>query len=355
MSTTRYLGDLDRRRLIEMSVAAGLASLPVAPARAATGASKIALEEHFNMPEFEQRGLAARPNRSNPMFAEVERRLVDFGDVRLAAMDSGGIELSVLSLTTPGVQGEKDTATAVRLARQANDFLAREVQKRPQRYGGFAAVPMQDPSAAAEELQRAVKELNFRGALINGQTNGQYLDDARFLPFWERVQELDVPVYLHPANLSDSPAMFAGRPELLGPVWSWTADTGAHALRLIFAGLFKRFPRLKVIVGHMGEAVPFLLWRIDNRYEFQVGRPLAPEERPSFFFRRNFVITTAGVCDPHALAATLAVLGADNVMFSVDYPYQDCKQAGDFIESAPLSDAVRATICSGNAKRVLRL
>jgi 2,3-dihydroxybenzoate decarboxylase len=332
--------------------AAGLATVSV---WAATGTPKIALEEHFSLPEFEQRGLVARPTRSDAMFADIERRLVDFDDLRLAAMDSAGIEMSVLSLTTPGIQGEKDRATAVRLARQANEFLAREVQKRPLRYGGFAAVPLQDPEAAADELQRAVKDLKFRGALINGQTDGHYLDDSRFLPFWEMVQELDVPVYLHPEDLSDAPAMFAGRPELAGPVWAWTADTGAHALRLIFSGLFKRFPRLKIILGHMGETLPFLLWRIDNRYELEVGRPLAPDERPSFFFRRNFIITTSGVCDPLPLAEAVAALGDDNVMFSVDYPYQDAKQAGTFIESTSLDNTVRAKVCNGNAKRVLRL
>lgn len=354
MSASRYGRGVGRRQLMKFGASVGVAGLPVS-AQAATATPKIALEEHFSLPEFEQRGLVARPTRSDAMFADIERRLVDLGDLRLAAMDSAGIEMSVLSLTTPGVQGEKDKTTAVRLARLANEFLAREVQKRPQRYGGFAAVPMQDPAAAADELQRAVKDLKFRGALVNGQTNGRYLDDSRFLPFWERVQELDVPVYLHPGNLSDAPMMFAGRSELAGPVWAWTADTGAHALRLIFSGLFKRFPRLKIILGHMGETLPFLLWRIDNRYELEVGRQLAPEERPSFFFRRNFVITTSGVCDPLPLAGALAALGDDNVMFSVDYPYQDSRQAGTFIERASLSDAVRAKVCHGNAKRVLRL
>lgn len=354
MSAWQYVRDYGRRRLMKIGAASALVGLP-ATAGAVAALPKIALEEHFSLPEFEQRGLVARPARLNPMWADIGRRLVDLGDLRLEAMDAAGIDLSVLSLTLPGIQGEKEPATAVRLARQANDFLAREVQKRPQRYGGFAAVPMQDPLAAADELQRAVKELGFRGALINGQTNGQYLDDARFLPFWERVQELDVPVYLHPGTLPDSPAMFAGRPELAGPIWGWAADTGAHALRLIFSGLFKRFPRLKVILGHMGEGLPFLLWRVDNRYELMVGRPLAEEERPSFFFRRNFVITTAGVCDPHALRASLATLGEGNVMFSVDYPYQESKQAGDFIASAPLADAVRAKVCTANAQRVLHL
>ena len=355
MNASQNVRGVGRRHLMKIGTSVGLAGLVAASTRAATPAPKIALEEHFSLPEFEQRGLVAKPTRNDAIFADIERRLVDFGDVRLAAMDSAGIDMSVLSLTTPGVQGEKDKAVAVRLARQANDFLASEIQKRPQRYGGFAAVAMQDPAAAADELQRAVKDLKFGGALINGQTNGHYLDDERFLPFWERVQELDVPVYLHPGELSDHPAMFGGRPQLDGPVWAWTADTGAHALRLIFAGTFKRFPRLKVILGHMGETLPYLLWRIDDRYALQTGRPLAPDERPSFFFRRNFVITTSGVCDPNPLADALAALGDDNVLFSVDYPYQDSKQAGDFIEGAPLSDAVRVKICSGNAKRVLHL
>jgi 2,3-dihydroxybenzoate decarboxylase len=344
-----------RRQLMKFGAAVGLAGLPPMPLRAASVTRKIALEEHFTTPELEQQGLVAKPTSNDAIFSDMERRLKDFGELRLAAMDSAGIDMSVLSVTTPGVQGEKDTAVAIRLARQANDTLAGEVQKRPQRYAGFAAVALQDPTAAADELQRAVKDLKFKGALINGQTNGHYLDDERFVPFWERVQELDVPIYLHPGELSDHPAMFGGRPQLDGPVWAWTADTGAHALRLIFAGTFKRFPRLKVILGHMGETLPYLLWRIDDRYALQTGRPLAPDERPSFFFRRNFVITTSGVCDPNPLADALAALGDDNVLFSVDYPYQDSQQAGDFIEGAPLSDAVRAKICSGNAKRVLHL
>lgn len=344
-----------RRALMRLGASAGLASLAAASARAATTTPRIALEEHFSLLEFEQRGLVARPTRSDVLFAEIERRLADFGDLRLAAMESAGIQMSILSLTTPGVQGVRDKAEAVRLARQANDHLAREIQKRPQRYGGFAAVALQDPAAAADELRRAVKDLGFRGALINGQTDGHYLDDARFLPFWETVEALDVPVYLHPGVLSDSPAMLAGRPELAGPVWAWTADTGAHALRLIFCGLFRRFPRLTVILGHMGETLPFLLWRIDNRHELAVGRPLAPEERPSYFFRRNFVITTSGVCDPIPLAEALAAIGDDNVLFSVDYPYQESSQAGAFIESAPISEPVRLKVCNGNARRVLRL
>jgi 2,3-dihydroxybenzoate decarboxylase len=201
-----------RRHLMKSAAAAGLAGLPALPLRAAPVTRKIALEEHFTTPELEQQGLVAKPTSNDAIFSDMERRLKDFGELRLAAMDLAGIDMSVLSVTTPGVQGAKDTAVAIRLAQQANDTLAREVQKRPQRYAGFAAVALQDPAAAADELQRAVKDLKFKGALINGQTNGHYLDDERFLPFWERVQELDVPIYLHPGELSDHPAMFAGRP-----------------------------------------------------------------------------------------------------------------------------------------------
>ncbi len=346
---------ISRRGFVKIGAAAGLAGLPVTRPKAATLTRKIALEEHFTTPELAKRGLVARPTRGDVLFADIERRLGDFDALRLAAMDEAGIDLSVLSITTPGIQGEKGARAAIRLAQEANDLLAREVRKRPQRYAGFAALPLQDPVAAAVELRRAIKELGFKGALVNGQTDGHYLDDDRYLPFWERVQELDVPVYLHPGELSDLPTMLAGRPELSGPVWAWTADTGAHALRLIFSGIFKRFPRLKIILGHMGETLPYLLWRLDSRYQLQLGEPVDPDARPSTIFRRHFVVTTSGVFDPGPLAEAIGALGEDNVLFSVDYPYEDPRVAADFIDSAPLGDTVRAKICHGNARRILHL
>jgi 2,3-dihydroxybenzoate decarboxylase len=321
---------------------------------AAGSTRKIALEEHFTTPELAKRNVA-RPTRSDSIFADIERRLGDFDQLRLETMDQAGIDLVVLSVTTPGVQAERDAKIAIKLAQGANDFLASEVRKRPKRYAGFAHLPTQDSGAAATELERAVKELGFKGALINGQTNGKYLDDDMYLPFWERVQDLDVPVYLHPGEMADQPAMFAGRPELNGPVWAWTADTAAHALRLVFGGTFKRFPKLKVILGHMGETLPFFLWRFDSRWELALGRKLAPDELPSAIIRRNIAITTSGVCAPAPLADAIAALGEDNVMFSVDYPYEDTPTAATFIEAAPLSDAVRAKVCHRNAERILKL
>ncbi|ABS67298.1 amidohydrolase 2 [Xanthobacter versatilis] len=315
---------------------------------------KIALEEHFTTPDLASRNVA-RPTRSDALFADIERRLVDFDSLRLETMDRAGISLCVLSVTTPGVQAEKDTATAISLARKANDALAEEVRRQPTRYAGFAHLPMQDPTVAADELERCVRQLGFKGALINGQTNGQYLDADRFLPFWERVADLDVPVYLHPGELADAPAMFAGRPELGGAVWAWTAETASHALRLVFGGTFTRFPTLKVILGHMGETLPSLLWRFDSRWQCALGETLPPEQLPSAIIRRHFAITTSGVCDPTALAAAIAALGEDAVMFSVDYPYEDTSAAAAFIEAAPLDPAVRAKVCHANAERILKL
>ena len=314
---------------------------------------KIALEEHFTTPELAK--YVARPTQSDTIFADIEKRLADFDQLRLETMDKAGIDVAVLSVTTPGVQSEPDAKLAVGLARSANDLLAREVQKRPRRYAGFAHVAMQDVGAAADELQRAIKDLGFKGALINGQTGGHYLDEDRYLPFWERVQELDVPVYLHPGGLVDHPAMFANRPELNGPTWAWTVETATHALRLVFGGTFKRFPKLKVILGHMGETLPFLLWRFDSRAQLQVGKEIAPGSRPSDIIKRNIVITTAGVCAPGPLVEAIGALGEDSVMFSVDYPYEDTQVAADFIDSAPISEALRAKVCHGNAERLLRL
>ena len=347
-------GGLGRRDLMKAGAGIAMSQAFGAKVMAAGPTRKIALEEHFSTPELAKRDIA-RPTRSDTLFADIERRLADFGTLRLETMDKAGIDLAVLSVTTPGVQGEKDTATAVTLARQANDILAKEIQKRPTRYAGFAHLPMQDAAAASDELERCVKQLGFKGALINGQTNGVYLDADMYLPFWERVSDLDVPVYLHPGAMADHPAMFAGRPELDGAVWAWTADTASHALRLLFGGIFKRHPKVRIILGHMGETLPYLLWRLDSRWQCALGEELAPEALPSAIFKRHFSITTSGVCDPAALADAIAALGEDAVMFSVDYPYEDTQVAARFIDAAPVSEAVRAKVCHGNAARLLKL
>src|SRR5205085_12236360 len=226
--------------------------------------------------------------------------------------------------------------------------LAEIVRDRPDRYAGFATVPLQDAAAGADELERAVRHLGLRGAMIVGQTDGRYLDDERCFPLWERAEALRVPVYLH---ASDGPApvpSYAGRPELLGATWSWTAETATHALRVVLGGVFDRFPGAELVLGQMGEALPSLLWRIDQRVR-ATGATAVPSET----FRRNVRVTTAGVCAEAPLLCALAELGAERVMFSVDHPFEDGVEAARWIERAPLDRATRDAVESGNARRLL--
>jgi len=202
---------------------------------------KIALEEHFITPALEPYLLPSIPAVSDKSRAHLLSLLSDFGEQRLSAMDAASVDIAVLSVSGPGVQTEWDAAVAVKLARQANDDLAKEVQRRPNRYRGFAHLAMQDAGSAADELERCVKELGFAGAMVNGHTNGVYLDDPRYDPFWERMQALDAPLYLHPTDSYVLPYVLQGCPELLKPTWEWTIETSAHFLRLVFAGVFDAF------------------------------------------------------------------------------------------------------------------
>jgi 2,3-dihydroxybenzoate decarboxylase len=315
---------------------------------------KIALEEHFIFPEFMSYLEMALPNVSAEGRTRIISALSDFGEQRLAAMDAAGVELSVLSISGPGVQGETDTAVATRVAAKGNDMLAEQIAKHPDRYAGFAHLAMQDPKGAAEELERCVKQLGFVGAMVNGHTNGVYLDDVRYDPFWERMQDLDVPLYLHPGDSFRLPYVLEGAPELLKPTWEWTVETSSHFLRLVFSGVFDRFPKLKVILGHMGEALPFYLWRLDSRAELIVGkRPL--KMAPSKYLKRNLYITTSGVCDDAPMIASIGTLGLEHVMFSVDYPYEDSATAGKFLDNAAVDEATRQKVARLNAISLLKL
>lgn len=316
---------------------------------------KIALEEHFTTPDMAEYLHAPGSSMDSTSFRQFQARLAEFDNRRLEAMDEAGIALAVLSVTSPGVQAEPDRDTAVRRARAANDLLAGVIRRHPTRYAGFAHLPLQDPRAAADELARCVQDLHFMGAMVNGHTNGQYLDERCFDPFWERVQQLKVPVYIHPRDHYDAPHMYQDHPELLGATWSWTVETATHALRLVFGGTFDRFPGMTVILGHMGETLPYLLWRLDSRSRVQSRRDTPRQRLPSEIIRKNIVVTTTGVCADPALLCAVSAIGEDRVMFSVDYPYEDCTVASDFIESAPLTEQVRGKICYGNAERILHL
>ncbi|MGA8534682.1 MAG: amidohydrolase family protein [Candidatus Tumulicola sp.] len=318
---------------------------------------KIALEEAYAAPGLEkylERTLEL-VTREAPR-RELTSMLEDLGERRIAAMDDAGIDVFVLSHTSPGVQAETDAGTAVKLARSANDYLHGQIAKYPDRYRGFAHLAMQDVAAASDELQRCVRDLGFLGAMINGNTNGVYLDDRRYDPFWERVGDLGVPIYIHPADPYVQPHVVDGLPEMQGAVWGWTTDNSSHFLRLVFGGLFDRFPNLTVILGHMGETLPYFIWRLDGRYAAtDQGDARKIKRKPSEYFRSNLIITTTGVCQDSALSCALAEMGDDRVLFSVDYPYEDTKEASEWIDRAPLTDAQRENVCHANAERILKM
>lgn len=315
---------------------------------------KIAFEEHYTAPGFQEYSKVFAQHIDAESLAELGRRLSDFDELRLRDMDENGIDYVILSQTGPGVQAELDPAVALRRARQNNDFLAERVARQPHRYGGFAVLPMHDPKVAADELERTVRDYGFKGALINGHTNGAYYDGREYDAFWERAQALEAPIYLHPADAYVMPHAYAGYPVIERATWGWGVETATHALRLLFGGVFDRFPGVRLILGHMGEGLPFQRWRFDSRFAvYPHGVTL--QRPPSAYLGSNILITTSGVCSHPTLVGAIAEMGAEAVMFSVDYPYESSAIAAQFIETAPLDEATRALVCHGNAERLFKL
>jgi len=312
---------------------------------------KIALEEHFLDPGMVDYWwptmVDVAPQRADDLLA----CLTDFGERRLAMMDKAGIARAVLAISGPGVQVERDSATAVRRAQASNDFLAGEVQKRPDRYSGFAHLAMQEPKAAADELERCVRDLKFCGAMINGHTHGRYLDHPANFPFWERAAALGAVIYLHPADPVAPLPVLADYKVLHRPMWGWGVETGSHALRLIVSGLFERFPKAKLALGHLGETLPFLLWRFDSRskpYGWNLPKTV------SQYIRDNVYVTTSGMYDKPPLQCSVDALGRDHVMFSADYPF-DSEGAGPFMDAVEIDESLRADIAYNNAAKLLGL
>ncbi len=321
---------------------------------------KIGLEEHFAIPETLANSGVFLPDRVWP---ELSGRLLDLHSKRIAYMDRHGMEMMILSLNAPTVQGIADVGRANEIARKANDFLAAEVAKRPDRFAALAALPMQDPDLAARELDRCVKELGFCGALANGFSNGGapdtaiYYDLPQYRPFWATLQNLGVPFYLHPRNPLPSWAkIYEGHSWLLGPTWAFGVETATHALRLMGSGLFDEFPRLQIILGHMGEGLPASMWRIDNRNNWAKVPHRCPAKRKmSEYFAENFYLTTAGNFRTQTLIDAMLEVGADRIMFSTDYPFEDVSDAADWFDAAPISEADRLKIGRSNAIRLFKL
>lgn len=285
----------------------------------------------------------------------LHNQLLDIGEGRIAHMDEVGVDMQILSLTSPGTQVfAADLAT--RLTRDANDALAEAVRKFPTRFAGLGAFAPQDPHAAAQEIGR-LRSLGMCGAIINSHTFGTYLDEAQFAPVLEALEAEQLPLYLHPREPSsamvkpylDYGLYFAG--------WGFAAETGLHAMRLIMSGAFARYPKLKIVLGHMGEGLPFWLQRIDNRYLLQVkiGAVEKLERLPSEYFLENFVITTAGVTSEPALKLSIEVLGSERILFAADYPYEDDAEAMTFIKTVDIDETVRDNIAYQNAQRVFGL
>jgi predicted TIM-barrel fold metal-dependent hydrolase len=319
---------------------------------------KIAIEEHFVTPELED--LIANPGWAPDAFRAVLDRLGDTDGGRIEAMDRHGIEMAVLSLGANGIQDEPDAGRAVERAAQANDALGAVVAARPDRYAGFAAVALQDPEAAADEAERAVRELGLRGVLVNGYSSvgdletAAYYDEPRFEPFWARIEALGVPFYLHPRDpLPTQRRIYQGRPELLGPTWAFGVETATHALRLITSGLFDRFPRLTVILGHLGEGLPFAMHRLEQRLSRRSDVSL--ERSPTEVLRESFHITTSGNYHTPSLVGLLLELGADRVLFAADHPFEDLADGARWMDTVPIAEGDRLKIGRLNAARLLGL
>jgi 2,3-dihydroxybenzoate decarboxylase len=317
---------------------------------------KIGLEEHFALEET----LGDSENFvTKAIWPRLRSQLLDIQEARLREMDEHDIEIMILSLNSPAIQAVTKPGDAADVAKRANDALAEQIARNPKRFRGLAALPMQDPDMASRELERCVKEFGFVGALVNGfsqlnaRDNAVYYDIKEYWNFWDTVQRLDVPFYLHPREPSQLKP-YEGHPWLVGPAYGFGAETGLHALRLMGSGLFDRYPSLKIILGHLGEALPFTLYRIDQRIAWSpLGYPA--KRKISEYFADNFHITTAGNFRNQSLINSMLEVGADRILFSTDYPFEAVAEAASWFAGAPISEQDRRKIGRENAIRLFRL
>jgi predicted TIM-barrel fold metal-dependent hydrolase len=324
----------------------------------------IALEEHYATPA-SMRGPGSGPGRQDQSLGEnlastqFAERLLEIGDRRIADMDAAGIDMQVLSLASPGVE-QLDGTGSMTLARAANDHLAEAVRRHPSRFAAFAALPTPAPDAAADELERTVRDYDFKGAMIKGHSRGRYLDDEFFWPILQRAEALQVPLYLHPAPPPQQviAASYTGNfaPQVTSVLstraWGWHIETATHVLRLILGGAFDRYPHLQLIIGHMGEALPFMLPRIENSLSIQVTKL----ERPiGAYLRENVHYTFSGFNFTATFLDLFLQVGVDRIMFSADHPFGSMAQARAFLDQLPVSTADKERIAHGNAERLLRL
>ena len=299
------------------------------------------------------------PDYYLPRRPEITHRLLDMADIRLQEMDQAGVDMQILSLVFPGPE-VFDAPTGTRLARETNDELFEVIKRWPQRFAGFAALAPQDPKGAADEFQRAVKQLGFKGAKVNSHVAGEHLDDKKYWPIFETAERLGVPIYIHPREPSpDMIKPYQTYPALAGSMWGYAAETGLHAMRLICSGVFDKYPGLKIMLGHLGEALPFWLWRMDERWKLGEGAsdPLIKKlkKRPSQYVKENFLVTTSGMFWEPAFLCVYLALGADNILFAVDYPFEPSREAVQFMDGLSICDRDKEKIYHLNAESLLGL
>jgi predicted TIM-barrel fold metal-dependent hydrolase len=297
----------------------------------------IAVEEHFGKEEIDH----------------IEKRFKD--------MDEAGINMQVLSAFLP-YNESLSKAEVISLARSTNDMLAKVVEKYPDRFASFAVIPLKDPDAATSELERAVTQLGLKGTLIFSGIEGKYLDERQYWVIFEAAEKLGAPLYIHPGQLLPEMAKpYQVYPILTGAIWGFAAEAGLHAMRLICSGVFDKYPGLKIILGHLGEGIPFFLSRIDTRWQKDKGmfkdNPSHVElkKSPGQYFRENFYVTTSGMFWQPALQLVHSVLGAERILFATDYPREEIKDTGKIIALMPISDGDKEKICHLNAEKLLRL
>jgi 2,3-dihydroxybenzoate decarboxylase len=312
----------------------------------------IAIEEHYWDAELAKHFTGTEAGRGN----ETEARLYDFGALRIKEMDEAGIDIQVLSHGAPSAQ-KLPIEIAADVTRGANDRLAKVCAANPKRFAAFAALPTADPKAAADELERAVTRLGFKGAMLHGMTNGEFLDLKKYWPIYERAEKLDVPIYFHPAlphpkvtevYLQDYAKDF---PLVVRPGWGYTVETATQAIRLVLSGVFDTHPNLKIILGHLGETLPFLVWRIDASLKRPGQKPMSFRD----IFCKNFYVTTSGFFSNPALLCCVMEMGIDHILFAVDWPFVMNPPAAEWMKGIPLSDEDKAKILSGNARRILKM
>jgi predicted TIM-barrel fold metal-dependent hydrolase len=326
----------------------------------------VAVEEHCVTPELRQLlGRQIHPYYPANAWPEaLEARLMDIGENRLAEMDSMGVDVQLLSIAQPGLE-HSSPARAIPVARAFNESIADAVAAHPTRFGGLAALPTSAPDAAAAELERAVASLRLHGAMINGRTQERFLDDQFFWPIFESAEALGVPLYLHPTPPSRGvyDAYYSGFGEeigfsLAGGAWGWHVETGLHAVRLMLAGVFDRFPTLQLVLGHMGEVLPFMVRRTSEVLQGQRARAEVAKRMElsvAEYVRRNVYVSTSGFYSDAALRCAIEAVGEDRVMFSVDYPFADGAAARTFLEETLVTDEQRRKIACENADRLFGL